>query len=300
MVVRISYHCNNQILEWEWASDNELMPYPYFTSCYLVDGLLIDSGAPGGVNDLREFVKSLNHDHMIDQCFITHTHEDHAGGAHMLNNEFEIPIFTSEKSIDLLKKGKTYPEYRQAAWGPELLPVNAETVDESIITKSRKYRFELFPMSGHAPELVALIEKSKQWVFVADAVQPKYKMIFGKNSDIQEDISLIYQSLSKLYQFTEGMDKLLIFSAGNGVMQGREILMRKMREIEDLHRKIHEYNKEFQENGYSGKKIIRKMIMKLLGRESVIRQLTRGDLSKENLILSLLKWPITQKNKKKI
>ena len=53
MVIRISHHCNNQILEWEWASDNELMPFPYFTSCYLVDGLLIDSGAPGGENDLR-------------------------------------------------------------------------------------------------------------------------------------------------------------------------------------------------------------------------------------------------------
>ena len=68
MVVRITYHCNNQILEWEWASDNELMPYPYFTSCYLVDGLLIDSGAPSGEKDLREFVKSFGHDQMVEKC----------------------------------------------------------------------------------------------------------------------------------------------------------------------------------------------------------------------------------------
>lgn len=290
MVVRISYHCNNQILEWEWASDNELMPYPYFTSCYLVDGLLIDSGAPGGENDLREFVKSLNQDQMIDKCFITHTHEDHAGGAHMLNTEFGIPIFTSQKAIDLLKKGNKYPEYRQAAWGPELLPINARIIDKPIITKSKNYKFELFPMTGHAPELVALIEKTKQWAFVADAVQPKYKMIFGKNSDIQEDISLIYQSLSKLYDFTEGMDHLLIFSAGNGVMQGREIILKKMEEIEDLNKNVHDYYNQFQENGYSEKKLIRKIIKKLLGRESIIGQLTQGDLSRENLIISLLKW----------
>jgi len=292
LVVRITYHCNNEILEWQWASDNELMPYPYFTSCYLVDGLLIDSGAPGGENDLREFVKSLNHNQMIDKCFITHTHEDHAGGAHMLNTEFGIPIFTSEKAIDFLKKGNTYPEYRQAAWGPELLPVNGEYIDKPIITKSKKYRFELFPMSGHAPELVALIEKNQQWAFVADAVQPKYKMIFGKNSDIQEDISLIYQSLSKLHNFTEDMDELLVFSAGNGILQGRELIMKKMEEIKDLHKKAHEYNRQFQKNGYSGKKLINKILKEVFKKESIMGRLTQGDLSKKNLIISLLNWSI--------
>ncbi|UCC20165.1 MAG: MBL fold metallo-hydrolase [Promethearchaeota archaeon] len=290
MVVHKTYHCNNQILEWEWASDNELMPYPYYTSCYLVDGLLIDSGAPGGESDLREFVKSLNHDQIIEKCFITHTHEDHAGGAHMLSNEFDIPIYTSKKAIAILKKGKTYPEYRQAAWGPELLPVNAIMIDKPIITNSKKYKFELFPMRGHAPELVALIEKRQQWAFVADAVQPKYKMIFGKNSDIQEDISIIYQSLSNLYDFTEGMDQLLIFSAGNGVLQGREILIKKMEEIEDLWVKVHDYNDKFQKEGFSGKKIMKKIVKNLFARESILGQLTQGDLSRENLIISLLKW----------
>ncbi|MFX1419715.1 MAG: MBL fold metallo-hydrolase [Promethearchaeota archaeon] len=290
MVVRITYHCNNQVLEWEWASDNELMPYPYFTSCYLVDGLLIDSGAPGGENDLIEFVKSLNHSQMIDKCFITHSHEDHAGGAHILHAEFGIPIYAIEKAIDLLKKGNTYPEYRQAAWGPELLPIDAKIVDKPIITKSKKYKFELFPMNGHAPELVALIEKNQQWAFVADAVQPKYKMIFGKNSDIKEDISKIYQSLSKLYNFTDGMDDLVIFSAGNGVMQGREIILEKIEEIEILHKKVHEIHKQLQNEGITGEKLIKKLIKKLFGRESIIGQLTQGDLSRENLILSLLKW----------
>jgi len=104
MVVRIDYHCNNEILEWQWSSDNELMSTPFFTSCYLIDGLLIDSGAPGGVDDLREFVNSLTPDEMIEKCFITHTHEDHAGGANLLNTEFEIPIYASKEAIDLLVK----------------------------------------------------------------------------------------------------------------------------------------------------------------------------------------------------
>ncbi len=290
MVVQITYHCNNEILEWQWASDNELMPYPYFTSCYLVDGLLIDSSAPGGVNDLKQFIESLPPSQMIDKCFITHAHEDHAGGAHMIQSEFGIPIYTGKAAISLLKKGNTYPDYRQLAWGLELLPVKAKVIEEPIITNSKKYKFELFPMSGHAPELVALIEREKQWAFVADAVQPKYKMIFGKNSDIQEDISLIYQSLSKLYEFTEGMNNLLIFSAGNGVLQGREILKKKMEEIELLRKKAHDFYKQFQNEGHSGKKLIRKILKNTLGRESIFGQLTKGDLSRMNLIISLLKW----------
>ena len=71
----------------------------------------------------------------------------------------------------------------------------------------------------------------------------KYKMIFGKNSDIQEDISQIYQSLSDLYKITEDMDHLIIFSAGNGVMRGRDILIEKIKEIEKLHVQVHNYNK---------------------------------------------------------
>ncbi|MFX1366493.1 MAG: MBL fold metallo-hydrolase [Promethearchaeota archaeon] len=290
MVVRRKYHCNNEILEWQWASDNEMMPHPYFTSVYLIDGLLIDSGAPEGVNDLRKFVQSLNPKQSINKCFITHTHEDHAGGAYMLKSEFGIPLYASEKAVRLLKKGNTYPKYRQMAWGPKLLPVIAEIIDKPIITKSEKYEFELFPMSGHAPELVALIEKNQQWAFVADAVLPKYKMIFGGNSDIQEDISLIYHSLSKLYDFTNGMDELLIFSAGNEVLKGREIILNKLEEIDNLRIKVHEIKTKFQKQGYFGKKLIKKILRSIFGKESLIGKFTQGDLSRENLIISLLKW----------
>jgi glyoxylase-like metal-dependent hydrolase (beta-lactamase superfamily II) len=255
-----------------------------------VDGLLIDSSAPGAENDLREFVNSLNHDNMIDKCFITHSHEDHAGNAHLLSTEFLIPIYTSKKAANLLKEGNTYPEYRQMAWGPMLLPVNAKIIDGPIITRSKKYNFEQFPMNGHTPDLVALIEKREQWAFVADAVQPKYKMIFGGNSDIQEDISLIYQSLSDLYEFTENMEKLLIFSAGNGVLHGREIIKEKIDEIENLYNRIHQEHTKLQREGFKEDKLIKKIVKNIFKRESIIGKLTQGDLSKENLILSFLKW----------
>ncbi|MFX0080687.1 MAG: MBL fold metallo-hydrolase [Candidatus Hodarchaeota archaeon] len=295
MVVRIDYHCNNEILEWQWSSDSELMREPFFTSCYLIDGLLIDSGAPGGVDDLRAFVSSLNPKDMIEKCFITHTHEDHAGGALLLNTEFGIPIYSSKEAIGILKSGRTYPDYRQMAWGSKLLPFDAIPIEKFITTRSEKYTFELFPMTGHAPELIALIEREMQWAFVADAVQPKYKMIFGGHSDIQEDISLIYQSIQELYSFTEGMDDLLIFSAGNGVFHGREFLIEKLSEIKQKHKQVYEVYKTLPKNLYSKKQIIRKVLKQVYGKESFIGQMTRGALSRKNLIVSLLDWPIDEK-----
>jgi glyoxylase-like metal-dependent hydrolase (beta-lactamase superfamily II) len=266
------------------------MSTPFFTSCYLVDGLLIDSGAPGGVNDLRDFVRSLPPDKMIEKCFITHTHEDHAGGANLLSNEFGIPIYTSEKAIEILKKGRTYPDYRQMAWGPESLPVKAKVIEGTITTRSAKYNFELFPMIGHAPELTALIERKQQWAFVADAVQPIYKMIFGGHSDIQEDISQIYSSLQELYEFTDGLENLLIFSAGNGVLSGRDFLIKKMSEIRQMHAKVHDSYKSILKNGISEKQILRRLLKKVFEKESFIGQMTRGALSRKNLIISLLEW----------
>jgi len=292
LVVRIDYHCNNEILEWQWSSDSELMSKPFFTSCYLIDGLLIDSGPPGGSADLRELVKSLNPEDMIEKCFITHSHEDHAGGANLLSTEFGIPIYSSEKAIDILRVGNTYPDYRQIAWGPKMLPVNAIPLKESITTRSKKYIFKLFPMSGHAPELITLIERNQQWAFVADAVLPKYNMLFGGNSDIQEDISKVFQSLQNLYEFTESMSDLLIFSAGNGVLQGRDVLIEKMTEIQEKHSLVHRYNKILKKKGFTEKQIIKKLVKRVFGKESFIGQMTRGDLSRTNLIISLLNWEI--------
>ena len=109
MVIQLNTFEDGKILEWKWASDNELIPNPFFTSCYYIDGILIDSGAPASVNDLRDFVKSISKKQKIIKCIITHAHEDHSGGAHLLNTEFNIPIYAHKKAIPLLKRESNYP-----------------------------------------------------------------------------------------------------------------------------------------------------------------------------------------------
>ncbi len=82
MVSEIIDH--NEVLKWRWCTNNSLIPDPYWTSIFLVDGLMIDTGAPASLEELRSFLQQLPSDRSPTQCFITHAHEDHAGGAAML------------------------------------------------------------------------------------------------------------------------------------------------------------------------------------------------------------------------
>lgn len=294
MVTKLVKHEEGKIREWKWASDNKLIPSPFFCSVYFIDGILIDSGAPASVNDFRDFIKSLLKTNKIKLCIITHTHEDHCGGAYILQNEFEIPIFAHEAVIEKLRKEYFYPQYRQMAWGEKRLPVVAEKVPYTITSESEKYTFEIFPMPGHASEQIVLIEKTEQWVFATDAIQPKYKMLFGAASDIQEDIAIIYNSIRKLYEYTAGMDKLKIFLSASGVYDGQELLKDKINEIKSLHLRVHQiYEEEFR-NHNDKEKVLRRVLKRTFKRETAIGSLTQGDLSIMNLIKSLLKWPLSE------
>ncbi len=292
MAVQTVYHCNNEILEWKWSSDNELMPQPFWTSIFLIDGLLIDAGAPGGVDDLREFINSLDSENTVEKCVITHNHEDHCGGGHILQEEFKIPVFASKLAIPLLKKEKKYPDYRQMTWGVDYHPFKAEVLKNSISSRSGKYFFDIVDTPGHAPELISLIERKQQWAFITDAVMPKYQMIFGKDTDIPEDISLIFQSIKKLYDFTNGMDDLLLFTSGKDVFKGRSFLKDRMDEINTLHLKAHRFQNEVKQKGLRDKQLLRYVLKKMFKRENFVGSLTRGGLSHKNLIISLLEWTI--------
>ncbi len=292
MVVQILHHCNNEIIEWKWSSDSKLLPAPFWTSCYLIDGLLIDSGPPAGENELKKFLSSLDEEQKVKKCIITHSHEDHCGGAAMLQSEFNVPIYASKKAIPLLKNEKDYPDYRRITWGYPYHPFEGKPIGKSISTHSNKYNFDVVEIPGHAIEEIALIEKKQQWAIVADGIMPKYTMIFGKNTDIPENISQIYNSLKKLDLITTSMEKLKIFTSGRGIFNTQKIFEEKMIEIEKLHKNAFKFYKEAKDKGYSGKRLLRYITRKMFGKESFIGQLTRGGISNQNLILSLLEWPL--------
>lgn len=292
MVEKVISHAEGQIIEWQWASDNKLVPNPFYTSVYLIDGLLIDSGAPASIQELKNFIQTLPSEKKPKACIVTHIHEDHSGGAFMLKKDFNIPIYASKEAIEPLSKGNQYPEYRQAAWGDYLHNVKAKPLGNTFITPNENYKFDVYPMPGHSPDLIAILNKEKGWAFLTDAVQPKYRMIFGNNSDIQEDISAIYDSIKSLYKHTEDWKSMKIFLSGYKYILEREFLMEKLNELDNIHQKAHEAYHEVTKTEHREKWIYKKVLKKTLGRESAVGKLTREDLSKMTLVKSLLAWPI--------
>ena len=282
---KIEKYENDEIIRWAWTTNDKRMPKAFWTSAYLVDGVLIDSGAPASISELREFIGSLTPEQSIEKVIVTHWHEDHAGGARVLTEEFGLPVFMHEIGIEKVRRGYSYPEYRVLAWGGPLEPaaVIQPLSFSSLTTKSGKYSFDLVHISGHSDDLIVLVESTQQWCFISDSIVPVYQMIFGEPSeDIHEDIEQIHASLKQIQQLTRGMDHLKIFTAGFGMFPGYEILSKNISEIESLHEKVH----ELKAQGFSE----RKMVKKIFGEEHLAGYLTNDALSRLNLVRSLLKW----------
>lgn len=284
---KIEKYANDAIIRWAWTTNDARMPRAFWTSVYLVDGLLIDSGAPASNDELQEFISELPREQVIEQAILTHWHEDHAGGAHLLT-KLGIPVYIHELGLNKVREGFSYPNYRELAWGGPLEPAPAVQSLEtsSIITKSGEYTFELLHYVGHSDDLIVLLEPIQQWCFVSDSLQPKYQMIFGEPSeDMHEDIQLIHASLKHLQEYTCEMDNLIIFTAAFGMFPGHEILTKNISQIENFHKQVHELKTE----GLGERKIVKK----LFGDEHLAGQISNNALSRLNFVKSLLKWPLT-------
>ncbi|MHA1719722.1 MAG: MBL fold metallo-hydrolase [Promethearchaeota archaeon] len=296
MGTKVIPYINGEVLEWRWWSDSKLISFKLFASSFLIDGLLIDANAPGSVTDLHKWVEDLGGKNAISSCFLTHFHEDHAGGAPMLKKEFGIPIFSSNLTVPYLKKSYKYRFYRKIYWGKKgQEAVDVKAINESIKTKSGKYSFELFPMHGHSPDLTALVDKKHQIAFVGDALVYKYGYLFGGTSpDLHENIMQIYKSQKEFCRYTEKMKDLQIFVAHVGKVD-REFLIKKIEEIENLHSKAHLIKTDLIKKGYSKKsKIIREIVNKIWvkGELKQFKFISMGEISRANLVVSLLDWPI--------
>ncbi|MHA2168048.1 MAG: MBL fold metallo-hydrolase [Candidatus Hodarchaeales archaeon] len=285
MVTNTFYHTDN-LFEWTWAMEDEVIPKPFFTSCYYLDGILIDTSAPGGIVEFKRFIETLLKDKQINFCLITHTYEDHIGGTYFLTEELSIPVHASDKAIELLKNASnyTYEEYRKVYWGNGLQSSNALPFPDQILSTSGNYLLDIIPTPGHAPDQVAFLEKSQRWVFVADAVLPKYNNLFGGSCNIQENIVDIYASIERLHKEIDGMDDLQVFISRKGIRHGRGFLMEKMNEIKELRSIVRDYSQE----GLSSNEIL----IQIYGGESSTGIMTNGELSRINLINSLLEWKI--------
>ncbi|MHA1618304.1 MAG: MBL fold metallo-hydrolase [Promethearchaeota archaeon] len=294
MSTRTKLH--GDVLEWQWKSNHWAATIPKWTSSYLMDGLLIDTGAPAGSEQIYHWASQLAEKDRITKVYLTHSHEDHSGGALLLQDRMNLPILCSSSTQKQFESIKPYRFYRQVYWGKILSPPHSpQPISDQISSESGKFHFDLISCPGHAPDLTALLERKHQLLFVGDAIMKRYEMLFGGGcKDIQESIEEIYASQKHLYELTEDMDDLQIFVA-HAKVYPRSFLKEKIDEIEKLHMDAHQYKKQLEGQGVVNFESIVKKIVKLLwkkGENNFAKFISRGELSHANLVKSLLKWPL--------
>ena len=212
--------------------------------CFVVDGVLIDTGATSLDKGFKTFFKQQD----IDQVVITHYHEDHTGCASFLQNEMNLPLYMHEKKLEYCKLKADYPLYRKVFWGSRP-PFEAKIINPTFT--SRNAVWDVIETPGHAVDHVALLNRETGQLFSGDLyVQPKTKVILQ-----EESIPTIISSLEKLltYDFEE------VFCSHAGyLIEGRTALHNKLDYLLELQEQIIKLHKE----GLTPKQITRSIFPK--------------------------------------
>ncbi|MDN7240789.1 MBL fold metallo-hydrolase [Planococcus sp. N028] len=204
---------------------------------FLVDGMLIDTGAEKLQKDMSAFCDS----HSFDFVALTHSHEDHTGNAAWIEEHVSVPLFVHPSSIGFCAKPGIYPAYRQQTWG-QRCAFTTQPLGESI--RSRTLEWQVIHTPGHAEDHMAFYHAETGRLFSGDLfVSAKTKVSMDT-----ESIPLIMKSLRTLL----ALDITALFCSHAGYFKnGREQLERKLAYLEELSDKVTALSKQ----GYSAVEI---------------------------------------------
>jgi len=234
---------------------------------YLIDGVLIDTGA----QSLHKYFEAFIKDADFDQVMLTHHHEDHTGCAVYVEKTKNVPIFINEKSIDLCAKKADYPFYRKVFWGKRN-PFHAKPTPTTF--QSRNATWDVIDTPGHAFDHQSFLNRDTGQLFTGDLfVQVHTKLLLTN-----ESIPTIIKSLEKIltYDFEE------VFCQHAGVAQeGRFALERKLDYLVSIEQEV---IRLFNEGNTSTE-----ICQKLFPKKYPIIKLSRGEWDSIHIVNSILK-----------
>ncbi len=240
----------------------------YWTSAYLVDGLLIDTGCAYTVDELGEFLREQE----VRQVVNTHHHEDHVGANSFIQQELGLKIYAHSLALPLINSRLPLREYQEMVWGyPE--PTEVQLVPARISTS--RYTFWVLETPGHSPDHISLFEPEQGWCFSGDLfVSENLKMLRA-----DEDIDGILASLENLLSLPA--EELTLFtSLGRVFTEGKSSIRNFLAYLHGLREQV---------NRLAGESLTAPEIRDcIFGRETQMAALTGGHFSILNLVEQLL------------
>ena len=181
--------------------------------CYLIDGVLIDTGS----RSLNKYFEPFFLGADIDQIVLTHIHEDHTGCASLIQQKRNLPISIHEMSVQDCEQNPDYPLYRKVFWGKRK-PFKANALGTTF--SSRNADWDVIETPGHAKDHLAFLNRETGQLFSGDLyVQTKTKVVLR-----EESIPTIIRSIEHL--LTYDFDEMFCSHAGY-LRDGRKSLENK-------------------------------------------------------------------------
>ncbi len=160
----------------------------YWTTAYLVDGMLVDTGCAYTAN---EIARALS-DTPIVRIVNTHSHEDHIGGnAALQRARPQLPAFAHPVGLPLLGNPRNSPPlhlYRRLLWGLPA-PSQAHALADGSAIETEHYRFRVIHTPGHSPDHLCLFEPEQGWLFTGDLFVGGHERALRADYDIGQIIA---------------------------------------------------------------------------------------------------------------
>jgi glyoxylase-like metal-dependent hydrolase (beta-lactamase superfamily II) len=245
----------------------------YWTTAYLLDGLLVDTGCRYSAPEL---VRALA-DIPLVRIVNTHSHEDHIGANGRLQRQREgLEILAHPLALPVLadpRRTQPLQPYRRLFWGwPE--PSKGQPISDGALIETEHYSFQVIYTPGHSPDHLCLYESRQGWLFSGDL------FIGGRDRALRAgyDIWHIIASLKRI----AGLPAAMLFPGSARVRDNpAQALEAKISYLEELGERV----LELQRQGRDVPAIVRAVC----GRPMPIEFLTLGHFSRRQLVLSYLK-----------
>jgi len=244
----------------------------YWTTAYLVDGLLVDSGCAHSAAELKQALQASP----LTCIANTHTHEDHIGANGLLQrSRAGLELRAHPMALPVLadpRRTQPLHPYRRLYWGWPT-PSQATPLADGERIETQKYAFQVLYTPGHSADHLCLYEPEQGWLFSGDLFVGGHDRALRAGQDI-------WQTIASLKRIADLPIQQLFPGSARVRQQPAQELRQKISYYEDRGQAVLELHKQ----GLGVDQIARQ----LFGGPMWVELVTLGHFSRRNLVKAYL------------